>query len=521
MMKRRRFGLMVATSLCPVLLSMVGCGGPEPSTDLEGSSDPLYGGGTLSTLWTRTIPVCFAQTGFATQRANTRDIFQDTWPRVAPIFTSGWDTCATSNPGGTIRVTYQNDSNGSTTLPLGFNASSAENVTLIGNDGGAHFRYEVIHEFGHALGFVHDQERPDNWDSNGNPIYCSQIQAGVTSRTGGIYYTGPDNISVMSYCSTDPGGGFPTRLSAADVLGLRASYGSNNSNSCQKLSDIYGISAGTTFGFAPSGVRTNWTASGCSAYPSSGDTCQKASDLYGITAGVTFGFAPSDVQTWWINSGCQTVPRSSIGLCQRASETFGIVAYFTFGNAPSSVQTWWINNNCQTTPRPQDACQKLSDNYGIVAGSSFGWAPTSVQTWWTAHACNTTPVVSNQCQLLSDLFGESTSTTAAAPQDARTFWTNNSCATSPASSNACQKAADAFAIVAGVTWGFAPSEVRTWWTNSGCNARPTFLDTCQTMSDRYGIVAGLTFGAAPADVQTWWTASGCNSTPKDAIPIPG
>jgi hypothetical protein len=490
--------------------------GFDGDADVGSSQDELYGGGTVSTFWPGgAIPVCFAAAGNQTLRDSTRSILADNWSRVANLPFSGFGTCSTSNPANTIRVIFQANSNGFTSN-FGPTSSGSTNVTLTSNGTPEHYRYEVLHEFGHAIGFRHDQQRPDNWDVNGNPIYCPDSSGG-TSAPGGNYYGGGDNLSIMSYCA-----GWPTHLSATDVFGLRQVYGSTNPTTCQQLSDTYGIVAYSTFGFAPSGVQTLWTSMGCLTSPSSGDSCQKASDLYGIDGGVTWGFAPSDVQTWWTSNSCNTKPRSSIGLCQRASETYGIVANQTFGTAPSSVQSWWTSNSCNTSPRFQDTCQRMSDLYGIKAGVTFGWAPTEVQTYWTDNHCDTNPIVSNACQLLSDNYGLSPSlTTGAAPTAARTYWSSNSCSTSPASTNTCQRAADLYGIVANVTWGSAPSEVQTWWTSASCGNNPTEMDTCQTAADRFGIVANYTFGAAPAAVQTWWTAASCNTGARDATPIPG
>jgi hypothetical protein len=96
----------------------------------------------------------------------------------------------------------------------------------------AQFRYEVIHEFGHALGFAHEQERPDNWDPfdpNEDWLYCGATYQGRHGLSGGTYETPLfDYASIMDYCDSDPLGGFwRTTLSAGDITGVRNVYDRN------------------------------------------------------------------------------------------------------------------------------------------------------------------------------------------------------------------------------------------------------------------------------------------------------
>jgi len=169
-----------------------------------------------------TIPVCWENPVAAnlTQRGWVKAAVERTWEAYSSLEFTGWGECENNSSG--IRIQIQD--RGAHVKALGQLLNGMENGMVLNFDFEnwspscqlkRQFCIEVVavHEFGHAIGFAHEQNRADA------PPECQAERQGTSGDT---FLTPYDANSVMNYCNPNWGG--DGQLSPMDIMGVQTWY---------------------------------------------------------------------------------------------------------------------------------------------------------------------------------------------------------------------------------------------------------------------------------------------------------
>lgn len=166
--------------------------------------------------------VCWENGSAADQAAMkwTEDAAQGSWAKYSSVKFVGWQTCAQANAGIRIRI----EDSGPHVKQIGQFLDKVPNGMVLNftfknwspvcqKDLEKCIRAIAVHEFGHAIGFTHEQNRPDT------PGECMAAQGSNPDKLLTAY----DPSSIMNYCNSKWNN--DGVLSKLDIEAVRIVYG--------------------------------------------------------------------------------------------------------------------------------------------------------------------------------------------------------------------------------------------------------------------------------------------------------
>ena len=183
---------------------------------VDSGTQPL----SVNNVWPTTIiPVCWENPSVSSQNGQQRTqvAVEGSWESVSAIDFVGWEQCTNDSRGIRIKIADE----GPHVKVLGSSLAGKSEGMLL------NFTFSewtcsradcieviAVHEFGHALGFAHEQNRRDAWYN------CQDEHQGSGPALDITFF---DIDSVMNYCNPDWSG--DGNLSASDIAGVQQVYG--------------------------------------------------------------------------------------------------------------------------------------------------------------------------------------------------------------------------------------------------------------------------------------------------------
>jgi len=310
------------------------------------------------------VPVCYeSPNGAPVSRATLPNVAAANWPSVAEVDFFGWGDCTGTNgapslPNGTVGVQILGSiltPDWSGCLPFGYYSNAPNHLKIVEN---------VIepgyagHEFGHALGFMHEMERQDFANQGGS---CQSSSKNASDTLG----TPPDPSGLMAatgYCN-----GY-SYLDNWDMMGVQRAYGArrvinngalalvnskiyrNHPESARELYSFVNDSTGTRYAFW-NGKSWSWVnrgQSGGSAFGAPSVTTFRATNgtryvhAYSRNSNGTLA-VQWRTGTTWSQGTLVGAPASEPSAVNYAAQDGGIRAYVFYKTSDGQLGVTWYD----------------------------------------------------------------------------------------------------------------------------------------------------------------------------------
>nr|WP_218110088.1 M12 family metallopeptidase [Oligoflexus tunisiensis] len=201
-----------------ILLSLFGCNAIESTSSSKGYYLSRW-------LWNKKeISVCFLRnpTMQDQERAIVKRLVDSTWHQHIDLRFTGWGYCDSKD--ADITIDMDNAIGGSSFVgssSVGNKPSMyLQNLRNPSSRNIGYYEFGIVHEFGHALGIIHEHQRPDR-PADEEIAGCRN---GQTIHINGETFKEYDPNSIMNYCKQP----YLPILSAGDIATIKHMYPRDN-----------------------------------------------------------------------------------------------------------------------------------------------------------------------------------------------------------------------------------------------------------------------------------------------------